>query len=128
MAIRFGLTAGFLYHGTTATDYASTLMHIPVNAYAKLQFMTKIGIRPYIKVGGGITPVISGPATDIAPSVIAGAGLGYSPNKIPYMEFFIEAGYMMVFESIRGDFITANIGVAYRFGAPAVTTIKPAGK
>lgn len=127
MAIRFGLAVGFLYHGTKGTDYASSLMHIPVNAYAKLQFLTSIGLRPYIKAGGGITPVLSGGATDIAPSVVVGAGLGYSPNKIPFMEFFIEAGYMMVFESIRGDFITANIGVAYRFGAPSQITVKPAG-
>lgn len=129
MAVRFGLSVGYLYHGTTKTDYSSSIMHLPVDAYVKLQFLTSMGLRPYIKVGGGITPVISGSATDIAPSVVAAAGLGYSPNKIPYMEFFIEAGYRMVFESLRGDFVTANIGVAYRFGAPAsIMTLKPAGK
>lgn len=127
MAIRFGLSVGYLYHGTSNTEYSSSIMHIPVNAYVKLQFLTSIGLRPYIKAGGGITPVISGSATDIAPSVVAAAGLGYSHAKIPYMEFFIEAGYTMVFESIRGDFVTAHIGVAYRFGAPTPVTVKPVG-
>lgn len=132
MAIRFGLSVGFLYHGVTGAEYASTLMHLPVNAYMKLQFLTQVGVRPYIKIGGGIVPVLSGGALDVPPGVIAAVGLGYAPNKIPFMEFFIEAGYMMVFESIRGDFVTANIGVAYRFGAPPATaaTLKatPAGK
>jgi hypothetical protein len=126
MAIRFGLSVGYLYHGTTNTEYSSSIMHIPVNAYAKLQFLTSVGVRPYIKLGGGITPVLSGAATDMAPAAVAAMGLGYTPRKIPYMEFFIEAGYMMVFESIRGDFVIANIGVAYRFGAPAPLTLKPA--
>ena len=127
MAIRFGLSVGYLYHGTSNTDFSSSIMHIPVNAYAKLQFLTSVGVRPYIKVGGGITPVVSGPATDIAPSLVVGAGLGYSHAKIPYLEFFLEAGYMMVFESVRGDFVTANIGVAYRFGAPLPVSVKPVG-
>lgn len=127
-AIRFGLTAGFLYHSTSGTDYASTLMHIPVNAYMKFQFLTGIGLRPYIKLGGGIVPVLSGSSSDVPPAALAAVGLGYTNAKIPFMEFFIEAGYMMIFESIRGDFVTANIGVAYRFGAPAASVAPTGGK
>lgn len=117
-ALRFGLSAGLFYHSN------ASIMHIPVNLYAKLQFLTPVGVRPYIKLGGGITPVISGSATDIDPSAVIAVGIGYAPNKIPYLEFFIEGGYTMVFESMRGDFVTANIGVAYRFQAPAVTSSK----
>ena len=42
-------------------------------------------------------------------------------DKIPFMEFFLEAGMMMAFEKVRGDFITVNMGFAYRFGAPPAT-------
>jgi hypothetical protein len=126
-ALRFGLTAGALYHGTSKTSASSSVLHFPVNAYAKFQFLTASGVRPYIKIGGGTVPVLIGGKVDIPPSAIAAFGLGYSPNKIPFMEFFIEAGYMMVFEKIRGDFVTGNIGVAYRFGAPAAAGTSPAG-
>ena len=121
LAIRFGLSVGCLYHTTSGTDYASSLLHLPVDAYMKIQILTSVGVRPYIKIGGGITPIMSGGTTDVPPSAIAAVGLGYSNAKIPYLEFFIEAGYRMVFESLRGDFVTANIGVAYRFGLPADT-------
>jgi hypothetical protein len=127
-AIRLGLSAGCLYHSTSGTDYASSLMHIPVDAYMKLQVLTSIGVRPYVKIGGGIAPVLSGGSSDVPLAALAAVGLGYTNAKIPFMEFFIEAGYMMVFESIRGDFVTANIGVAYRFGAPAAAAAPTGGK
>jgi hypothetical protein len=126
--LRLGLSVGFLYHTTKTTDYSPTIMHVPFNAYAKFQFITDVGVRPYIKLGGGFTPVMSGSATDMAPGFIAGVGLGYAPAKIPFMEFFIEAGFMMVFESLRGDYLTANIGVAYRFGAASVVSQQTGGK
>ena len=119
--IRLGLSVGFLYHGTNRPDVSSNVMMLPVIAYGKFLYNFGTGLRPYIKVGGGITPVMAG-ATDMDPTVAVGIGLGYINNKLPYLEFFIEAGMMMVFESVRGDFITANIGVSYRFGSPAVET------
>ena len=122
--VRFGLSVGFLYHQTKSTKASSSIMMIPVVAYTRLQFITPVGVRPYIKVGGGITPVMGG-GTSIDPTAVAAFGLGYINNRIPYMEFFFEAGFMMAFEKVRGDFVTVNLGVAYRFGAPpATTTIK----
>mgnify|MGYP001251463147 CR=1 FL=1 len=122
--VRFGLSVGFLYHQTKSTKASSSIMMIPVVAYTRLQFITPVGVRPYIKVGGGITPVMGG-GTSIDPTAVAAFGLGYINNRIPYMEFFFEAGFMMAFEKVRGDFVTVNLGVAYRFGAPpASPTIK----
>ena len=118
--VRFGLSVGFLYHPTKSTKASSSIMMIPVVAYTKLQFITPVGVRPYIKLGGGITPVMGG-GTSIDPTAAAAFGLGYINNKIPYMEFFFEAGFMMAFEKVRGDFVTVNLGVAYRFGAPPAT-------
>lgn len=114
--IRLGLGVGFFYHPTMSTDYSPHLMIIPVVAHAKFQFITSVGLRPYIKVGGGITPVMATSDTSIDPTFTGGIGLGYVNEKIPYLEFFIEAGAMMLFEKQRGDFITANLGVAYVFG------------
>ncbi|MDM8001621.1 MAG: hypothetical protein QUS66_01750 [Bacteroidota bacterium] len=120
--LRLGLSFGFYYHTTSGTDYASSLMHLPLDAYAKLQFIAPYGLKPYIKLGGGITPVLAGGATDMAPGFIGAVGLGYTHDKIPYMEFFFEAGFRMVFESIRGDYIAINVGAAYRFGAATVVS------
>jgi hypothetical protein len=121
--IRLGLSVGFLYHTTTRSDVSSTLMMLPITAYGKFLYNFDLGLRPYLKVGGGITPVMAG-TTDMDPTVAFALGLGYINNKIPYLEFFVEAGMMMVFESVRGDFITAHVGVAYRFGAPQPTIKK----
>ena len=118
--VRFGLSVGFLYHQTKSAKSTSSIMMIPIIAYTKLQFITPVGVRPYIKLGGGITPVMGG-GTSMDPTFAAGVGLGYVNNKIPFMEFFFEAGFMMAFEKVRGDFVTVNLGVAYRFGAPPAT-------
>jgi hypothetical protein len=115
--IRLGLGVGFLYHTTSRSDVSSTLIMLPITAYGRFLYNFDIGLRPYLRVGGGITPVMAG-STDMDPTVAFALGLGYTNEKIPYLEFFVEAGMMMVFESVRGDFITAHLGVAYRFGAP----------
>jgi hypothetical protein len=115
--VRIGLSAGFMYHPTQATDVAPQLYIVPITVYAKFQTITKIGVRPYEKLGGGVTP-IPGNGMSIDPTFLGMIGLGYINNNLPYLEFFIEAGVMMAFESIRGDFVTASIGIAYRFGAP----------
>jgi hypothetical protein len=121
--VRLGLSAGYQYHPTIDSKYANYLNIIPIFLYAKLQFITSVGLRPYLKVGGGYTPVLSsgGNSSDIT---AAGAiGLGYINNKIPYLEFFIEGGAIMFFERENAYMITANIGIAYRFGAgTSVTT------
>ncbi len=128
--IRMGLSIGFLYHQTKSSEYAPSLMMLPMTAYMKFQFISRVGVRPYIKIGGGITPVLSSGGNSFDPTATAAFGLGYVNDRIPFMEFFLEAGMMMAFEKIRGDFITANIGVAYRFGAPpaTVTTVKTDAK
>lgn len=115
--MRFGLTAGFLYHATKGAQSASQLFIIPIIAYTKLQFITAVGVRPYIKLGGGITPIFGG-GSSYDPTFAAAFGIGFVHRKVLYMEFFIEGGIMMVFEKVRGDFVTAHIGFAYRFGAP----------
>ncbi len=120
--VRFGLSVGFLYNPTKSTS----LMMIPVIAYTKLQFITAVGVRPYLKIGGGITPVMGG-GSSMDPTLAVGVGLGYVHKTIPFMEFFLEAGMMMAFEQVRGDFMTVNLGFAYRFGAPpAAVKTEPA--
>ena len=120
--VRFGLSVGFLYHQTKSAKSSSSIMMLPVVAYTKLQFITAVGVRPYIKIGGGITPVMGG-GTSIDPTFNAAFGIGYVNSKIPFMEFFFEAGMLMAFEKVRGDFITVNLGFAYRFGAPPAARI-----
>jgi hypothetical protein len=120
--IRLGLSAGYMYHKTKSSDASPYLNIIPVILYMKLQFITPVGVRPYLKIGGGITPVIGSGGSSFDPTAAAALGVGYINEKIPYIEFYIEAGMMMAFEKVRGDFITATVGVAYRFGAPPAVT------
>jgi hypothetical protein len=120
--VRPGLSVGFIYHKTKSSDYAPSLLILPITAYMKFQFITNVGVRPFIKIGGGITSVLSsgGKSSDL--TVTAAVGLSYINSKIPYLEFFLETGMMMAFEKVRGDFFTASVGVAYRFGAPATVS------
>jgi hypothetical protein len=125
--IRPGLSAGFLYNTTKGGSSFSlekrtpTIMMLPIIAYFKFQFIAPHGIRPYIKLGGGITPVLATNATSMDPTFAPGVGLGYVNEKIPYLEFYVDLGFLMAFEKVRGDFLTASIGIAYRFGAPSST-------
>ncbi|MBN2160461.1 MAG: hypothetical protein JW807_13790 [Spirochaetes bacterium] len=120
--IRPGLSVGFKYHSVNS-DVTSTLFFIPIIGYFKFQFITPVGVRPYIKAGGGLT-IVSGGGMDFDPTFSGGIGLGYVNEKLPYLEFFFEAGMMMVFESKRGDLITGALGVSYRFGSPTVVGVK----
>lgn len=128
LKIRPGLSIGFLYHTTKGGSPFSLekrspyVMMIPVIAYIKLQFIAPHGFRPYIKIGGGITPVLAQGMTSMDPTFAPGVGLGYVNGKIPYLEFYIDMGVLMAFEKVRGDFITASAGIAYRFGAPPPAT------
>lgn len=124
LKIRPGLSVGFLYHTTKGgssfsfSKKSAYVMMLPINAYFKFQFIAPYGLRPYIKVGGGITPVLAQGDSSFDPTIAPGIGLGYVNEKIPYLEFYIEAGVLMAFEKVRGDFITASLGLSYRFGAP----------
>ena len=125
--IRPGLSVGFLYHTTKGGSSFSLskrspyVMMIPIIAYFKFQFILPYGFRPYIKIGGGITPVLAQGLTSFDPTFAPGIGLGYSNDTIPYLEFFVDMGVLMAFEKVRGDFITVSLGVSYRFGAPPPT-------
>ncbi len=109
--LNLGFTGGFIYHGK--------FMMAPVMLYAKpmLQFNPgAVFLRPYLKLGGGISPVFGSAGSSFDPTFSGGLGLGIVPAKAPSIEITIEANYLMLFETLRGDFINVNIGVAYRFG------------
>lgn len=130
--IRLGLSVGFIFHGTTRADISANLIMLPITIYGKIGYAFDMGLRLYLKLGGGITPMMAKSMLDMDPTAAFGIGLGYVPPKAPFIEIFIEAGMMMLFEQVRGDFITANVGVAFRFGTPKdepkKTDVKPAGK
>ncbi len=129
--IRLGLAAGFIFHGTTRSDISANLMMFPITIYGKFMYAFDMGLRLYLKLGGGITPMMAKSMIDMDPTAAFGIGLGYVPPRAPFIEIFFEAGMMMLFEQVRGDFINANVGVAFRFGAPKVESkveTKPAGK
>jgi hypothetical protein len=126
--IRLGLSAGYMYHPTINSDYAKFLHFIPIFLYAKFQFITKVGLRPYIKLGGGYTPVLSSGGNSSDLTAIGAVGLGYINSKIPFLEFFIEGGVNMFFEKTNAYLITAHIGIAYRFGAETIVSTSTGGK
>ncbi len=124
--IRLGLSAGYMYHPTKESDYAKYLNIIPIFLYAKFQFITGIGLRPYIKLGCGYTAVVTSGGNSSDLSAVGAIGLGYINKKIPFIEFFIEGGTNIYFEKTNAYMIMAHAGIAYRFGAG--TNVLKAGK
>jgi hypothetical protein len=104
-----GLTTGFHMYSTNEGN----MMMVPILLNFKFLYHTRLGIRPFVRISGGMTLTMLG-GSSFDPTMYAGVGIGYINAKIPFLEFFVEGGYRMIFESIRGDFVNAQVGVAYR--------------
>lgn len=119
-----GFTTGFLYYGTSSSQVPSFMM-IPALVHTKLLFNVevpqKLWVRPYLKLAGGVTPVMGGGLTSIDPTFYGALGVGFIPAKLPKLELSLEVGAMMAFEKTTGIFMMVNVGVAYRFGVQPAT-------
>ena len=123
-SIRAGASLGYASFPVTATGKTGTLTLLPILAYANAAYPLPSGLRPYAKIGFGLTMAslsgeyddgesISASSNDLTMAV--SVGTGYTHASLPNLEFLIDMSYMIVFEEVSGNFISFSLGIAYRF-------------
>ncbi len=122
--LRAGMIAGYFTYSTKSSDFPANLTLIPVVPYGEISYHTEIGISPYLRIGAGLCNTSLADKSDniekqnvssIDGILLFGTGISYINGKLPFMEFFINLNYMMVTETMTGNFINASLGTAYHF-------------
>ncbi|MBN2160456.1 MAG: hypothetical protein JW807_13765 [Spirochaetes bacterium] len=123
-SLRVGVTSEFMYFKHSTSSTAATLMIFPEYAHIKFSVQLDNGFLIYPKIGCGISIAlldkkeysffnVSKNSYDL--TAIAGLGIGYNPPAIRSLVVFAEADYKMLFEKVEGHFVTASIGIAYKY-------------
>lgn len=124
MALRGGLLIGFSFMGTKDSESDASIMMLPIIVFGKIIFPLDFGLRPYLSLGGGISMVIlkGDPSNEDLPDASSADGTldirfgaGYVHRSLPDIEFILDIGYMMAFETVTGNFLSVSLGVSYRF-------------
>jgi len=120
--LRGGLLIGYTRFSSSITDSSAKINMLPILAYADISYPLQKGIRPFVRLGSGGTIVSlkdkSGAVTDTSSfdySILIGAGAGYTLKSIPYIEFLFNAGYLIAFEQVNGNFMNVTLGASYHF-------------
>ncbi len=127
LLLRAGVNLGF-YSFSTKNEISATLLTIPFIVNCKALYPAANGFTPYAGLGLGLTTNMA--SGDVAkssydPSFAINFGTGYNHSSIPSVDFILDIGFMMAFESVTGQFLTVQLGAAYKFdtsGAPAAVT------
>ena len=123
-SLRIGVASEFMYFKKNTTATSATLMLFPEYAHMKFVVQFPFGLLLYPKVGCGASiaalkkkeyKIFNVNKTSYDLTAVGGFGIGYNPPKAKNLVIFIEADYMMVFESVDGQFATMSLGVACKF-------------
>ena len=123
-SLRLGLSSEFMYFKHDTSSTSATLMVFPEYAHLKFAVQFPFGLLLYPKLGCGVSvallkkkeyKIISVNKTSIDLTAVGGLGIGYNPPQVKNLVVFVEADYKMLFESVRGQFLSASLGIAYRF-------------
>lgn len=123
-SLRVGVTSEFMYFKHSTSSAAATLIIFPEYAHIRFSVQLENGFLIYPKIGCGISIAlldkkefglfdVSKNSYDL--TVVAGAGIGYNPPAVRNLVVFAEADYKMLFEKVEGHFVTASIGIAYKY-------------
>jgi opacity protein-like surface antigen len=123
---RSGISAAYAGHSSDIGHFPADVTLISFMLNNEIGYKTGFGLRPYFKIGLGLTLVSltdnsknekkrDTSSTDL--TLFTGLGAGYRHAALPTVEFFLETGYAMYFENTRGDFIDIGLGVTYHFNA-----------
>ncbi|MBP7585525.1 MAG: hypothetical protein KBA61_15895 [Spirochaetes bacterium] len=124
--LRTGITLSYATFGSTGDALPADVTLIPILINNEIGYKTIFGLRPYFTLDLGITMASLKDKSDNTEkkntssmdlTVFAGVGAGYRHPKLPMLELFLDAGYMMVFEQTNGNFININFGAAYHFSS-----------
>ncbi len=123
-SLRLGLSSEFMYFNHNTSSTLATLMVFPEYVYIKFAVQFPFGLLLYPKLGCGVSvallkkkeyKIINVNDTSIDLTAVGGFGIGYNPPKVKNLVIFVEADYKMLFESVSGQFLSASLGIAYRF-------------
>jgi len=123
-SLRTGIAASYATFGSTGDALPADVTLIPILINNEIGYTTNFGLRPYFTLDLGITMASLKDKSDNTEkkdtssmdlTVFAGVGAGYRHPKLPMLELFLDAGYMMVFEQTNGNFINISFGAAYHF-------------
>jgi hypothetical protein len=123
-SLRIGLSSEFMYFKHDTSSTSATLMVFPEYAHIKFAVQFPFGLLLYPKLGCGVSvallkkkeyKIINVDDASIDLTVVGGFGIGYNPPKVRNLVVFVEGDYKMLFESVSGQFLSASLGVAYRF-------------
>lgn len=124
MQLRAGMQGGYQKHTVETEKQKGDLTLVPVLAYLEFSYKSTIGLIPFfsLKAGMSITNLsteytdgtpINESSTDV--SFAAGAGVRYSIPGLSGLELILGVDYLMIFESVNGQFAPMTFGVAYTF-------------
>jgi hypothetical protein len=123
-SLRLGVTSEFMYFKHDSSSISATLMLFPEYVHIKFSVLFPFGLMLYPKLGCGASMallkkkeygIINTKNASIDLTAVGGFGIGYNPPTVKNLVVFIEADYKMLFESVNGQFVSASLGVAYRF-------------
>ncbi len=125
--LRAGASLGYSSFNVEATGKTGTLTLLPILVYANAAYPLPSGLRPYAKIGFGLTMAslsgeyedgesINTSSSDLTLSV--SIGTGYALASLPNLELLVDISYMIVFEEVSGNFASLSLGIAYRFDKP----------
>jgi hypothetical protein len=123
-SLRPGVTSEFMYFDHKTSSVKANLIMLPEYAHIRFLLQWDFGLFLYPKVGCGATfgflkkteyGIKSFNKKSIDLTVVGGVGIGYNPPKVKNLVVFAEADYMMMFESLKGQFVTASVGIGYKF-------------
>ncbi|MFC1668824.1 hypothetical protein ACFL20_00405 [Spirochaetota bacterium] len=123
--LRSGLLFGFSYNDAKSDNYTTNLMFIPFWVYADLAYPLNFGLRPYFRLGMGITAVMlkgdPGSAEDLPETsgvdftIPITIGAGYTFKALPMIEWVFDFTTIIQMETVSGYFISISLGAAYKF-------------
>jgi len=125
LELRTGFAFGFDRLASAQSGYSATLTMFTVSANCEASYqagtLKDLGIRPYVSIGfGGVYNSLSGEGdvktnSSFDFSVPVHAGGGYVFKKIPKVEFILDIGYLVSFETVTGMFLSVKAGAVYHF-------------
>jgi hypothetical protein len=122
--LRYNVSSGFFYYKSSDPDVKASVFVIPTTICPEITYQFENNIRPYFAIGVGLTYASLTGSSEKSGSVqkssvdgtlAAHIGVGYSNINIPNMEFLVDFGYLMMFETLSGQFFQISIGVGYKF-------------
>lgn len=122
--LRACISSGLLFYTSKDPDATASVYLIPAVFYAEVSYTFENALRPYFRLGPGITySSLTGESektgavqtSSLDTTLAAHLGVAYTYKNTPKVEFYIDSGFLMLFEKINGSFVNVSVGASYKF-------------